>query len=79
MGDMSTVYAVRMAGVFMLSLGTIWVRTQIMPRPIVFLTYLLAILLLVTINVSLWVVIIFPAWVFAISVVILIATARGDV
>ena len=42
----TNVYAIRMAGVFMLSLGTIWVRTRAMPRVLVILTYLLAILLL---------------------------------
>jgi hypothetical protein len=32
MHRISNVYAVRMAGVFMISLGTIWFRTRLMPR-----------------------------------------------
>jgi hypothetical protein len=72
------VYAIRMAGVFMLSLGTIWIRTRIMPRLFVFATYVLAIVLLVSVNLSLWLILIFPAWVFAISVFILVVSLRGE-
>jgi hypothetical protein len=57
-----------MAGVFMISLGTIWWRTGIMPRWLVIITYLLAVCLLLIINLSLWVTLIFPAWVIIISV-----------
>jgi hypothetical protein len=32
------VYAIKMAGVFMISLGTIWVRTRVMPCWLAFLT-----------------------------------------
>jgi hypothetical protein len=71
------VYAVRMAGVFMISLGTIWFQSRAVPRPFVFVTYALALLQLVAISFSLWVVLIFPAWVFAISVYILRDTWRG--
>ena len=71
------VYAVRMAGVFMISLGTIWFQSQAVPRSFVFVTYALALLLLVTISFSLWIVLIFQAWVFVISVYILRDTWRG--
>src|SRR6266700_3069661 len=47
MYTITNVYAIRMAGVFMISLGTIWIRTRVMPRLFVFLTYALALLLLV--------------------------------
>ena len=73
----TNVYAIRMAGVFMLSLGTIWVRTGTMPRALVFVTYVLAILLLLVINLSLWVIMIFPLWVLAISIYILVVSMRG--
>jgi hypothetical protein len=73
----TNVYAIRMAGVFMLSLGTIWVRTRVMPRVFVIITYVLAVILLVAINLSLWVIMVFPAWVFAISLYILIESLRG--
>mgnify|MGYP000514638444 CR=1 FL=1 len=36
-----------MAGVFMISLGTLWIRTRVMGRSFVFLTYALALLLFV--------------------------------
>jgi hypothetical protein len=72
------VYAIRMAGVFMISLGTIWFQSQAVPRPFVFITYALALLLLVTISFSLWMILIFPAWVFVISVYILRETWRGE-
>ena len=71
------VYAIRMAGVFMLSLGTLWLRTGLMHRAWTFVTYALALALLVSISISLWVTLIFPAWVLAVSVYLLIRT-KGD-
>jgi hypothetical protein len=65
-------YAIRMAGVFMLSLGTIWLRTGVMHRGWAFLTYVLALVLLLSIGLSIWVVLIFPAWVLIISVIVLV-------
>jgi hypothetical protein len=70
-------YAIKMAGVFMMSLGTIWVRTGVMPRWLALLTYPLALTLLVSIAFSLWVTLIFPAWVLVISVYILVQNMRG--
>jgi len=61
------VYAIRMAGVFMISLGTIWIRTGLMHRGWAIVTYGLALMLLVSIDYSLWVSLIFPGWVFAVS------------
>jgi hypothetical protein len=72
----TNVYAIRMAGVFMLSLGTLWVRTRAMPRLFVILTYILALILLLAINLSLWAIMVFPAWVFVISVFILVRNLR---
>ena len=65
-------YAIRMAGMFMLVLGTIWFRTGIMPRWLVWLTYLFALILLFSIGYSEWIMMVFPAWVFLISIYILI-------
>ncbi len=73
----ANVYAIRMAAVFMISLGTIWVRTRTMPRWLVFLTYGLALVLLVSIGYSLWVTLIFPGWVLVISVYILALNLRS--
>jgi len=77
MYTITNVYGVRMAGVFMISLATIWMRTRVMPRVFVFLTYALPFLLLVSSNLTLWLVLVFPAWVFVISVFILIISLRG--
>ena len=41
------------------------------------MTYLLAVLLLLVINLSLWVIIIFPLWVLAVSIFILVVSLRG--
>src|SRR5215813_6073524 len=73
----TNVYAVRMAGVFMISLGTIWVRTRLMPRWLAFLTYALALGLLLIISSSLWVTLIFPAWVGVVSAYILATNLRS--
>jgi hypothetical protein len=67
----TNVYAIRMAGVFMISLGTIWVRTRLMPRWLAFLTYAVALGLLLSISSHPWVLLIFPAWVCVVSVYIL--------
>jgi hypothetical protein len=67
------VYAMRMAGVFMISLGTIWLRTGLMRRGWALLTYALALILLLSISYSLWVTLIFPGWVLVVSVYFLLA------
>jgi MFS family permease len=72
----SNIYAIRMAGVFMISLATISVRTRIMHRGLAFLTYGLALVLLVSIGLNLWVTLIFPTWVLVISVYILALNLR---
>ena len=66
------IYAVRMAGVFMISLATILLRTGVMPRGWAFLTFVLALVLLVSIDYSFWVTLILPGWVLVISVYILV-------
>jgi hypothetical protein len=72
MYQVSNVYGLRMSGVFMISLGTIWLRTGTMPRWMAFITYALALVLLVSVTLSIWFTLIFPAWVFLISVFILV-------
>jgi hypothetical protein len=46
MYNLINIYAMRMAGVFMISLGTIWLRTGLMHRGWAFLTYTLGLVLL---------------------------------
>ena len=72
----NTVYAMRMAGMFMFVLGTIWVRTGVMPRWLALVTYALALVLLISIGFTPWVTLLFPAWVLMISVTILILNYR---
>lgn len=77
------IYALKMAGVFMFSLGTIWRKTGTMPRSITLVTYGLALIMLVSLSRNLWLALLFPAWVLLISIVILVSGLRrhdaGDV
>ena len=73
----TNVDAIKMAGVFMISLGTIWVRTRIMPHWLAFLTYALALGLLLSISSNLWVTLIFPGWVCMVSLYILIGNLHN--
>src|SRR5438309_1783371 len=66
MYTITNVYAVRMAAVFMIALATIWIRTRVMPRVFVVLTYAVALLLLVSGDFTSWLILVFPAWVFVI-------------
>jgi len=72
----SNAYAVKMAGVFMISLATISLRARVMPRALTIATYLLALGLLLSIARTPWVVLIFPGWVGAISLYILASNQR---
>ena len=76
--QISNVYALRMAGVLMFSLGTIWWHTRLMPRWLVGVTYLLASALLLVVNLSLWITLLFPAWVLLVSVYVLLQSHRGQ-
>ena len=76
MSQLFTIYALRMAGVFVISLGTIWLRTGLMPRWLSFITFLFALILLLSTTLNLWMVLVFPGWVFLISVYILILNLK---
>jgi hypothetical protein len=65
-------YAVRMAAVFMMSLATIWLRTGLMPRWLVGLSYLAAVGLLLASDISMWITIAFPVWVLMVSGLLLV-------
>jgi hypothetical protein len=64
----TNVFGVRMAGVFMFSAGTIWLRSGTMPRWMVALTYTVAIVQLFSLGFTLWFTLLFPAWVVIVSV-----------
>ena len=72
------VYAIKMAGVFMISTSTIALRTRVIPRWTVFLGYALALFLLLSVGIIDWTPMVFPPWVFLISVCILIENFRGQ-
>jgi hypothetical protein len=76
MSQFFTIYALRMAGVFVISLGTIWLRTGLMPRWLSFITYLFALVLILSTSINLWMVLVFPGWVMIISVYILILNLK---
>ncbi len=67
----SKTYALRMGAVFMISLATIWLRTGLMPRWLVVVTYLVALTLILASDISMWMTLAFPAWVFIVSVLLL--------
>lgn len=67
----SKTYALRMAAVFMISLATIWLRTGLMPRSLVGGSYVLAVALLAAGDTSMWLTLVFPAWVLVVSVLLL--------
>jgi hypothetical protein len=69
---LNSVFAMRMAAMFMFVLGTIWLRTGVMPRWLALVTYILAALLFLSMNSTAWVLLVFPAWVFVVSVAILV-------
>jgi hypothetical protein len=71
----SKTYAVRMAAVFIISLATIWLKTGLMPRWLVAISYLAGLALLIVSDVSMWVTLVFPVWVLVVSILIL-ARAR---
>ncbi len=70
------VYAMKMAGVFMISTCTISIRTGIFPRWMALLGYALALLLLLSGGLFRWAPLVFPVWVLLISVDILLANLR---
>ena len=67
------VYAVKMAGVFMISACTLSIRTEIFPRWMAFLGYALALLLLLSIGYFNWILLVLPLWVLLVSCYILLA------
>jgi hypothetical protein len=69
---MISVYAMRMAAVFTISVSTLGIRTAGLPRWVCFLGYLVALTLLVAAGEHRWFQLLFPAWVLLVSVVILV-------
>jgi MFS family permease len=69
-------YTLRMAGVYMMAIGTLWTRSGIMPRWLTIITYVLALGFLLAAGWAREARFIFPVWVFVVSVYILILNYR---
>jgi preprotein translocase subunit Sec61beta len=73
-------YAMRMAAVFTMSAATILLRTKVGPRWIGMLGLAVGVVLLVSVGLSLWLTLLFPAWILLLSADILrtgLAQSRG--
>lgn len=75
--ELMSVYAMRMAAVFTLATSTILRRTGLAPRWLVVSGLLSAVVLLGTVGFLAWVELLFPAWVLALSVYVLVVGSRA--
>jgi hypothetical protein len=62
------VYACRMAAVFTFSTATITLRTKVIPRWIGVLGFAIAVVLLVSVGLTPWIELLFPAWILLLSI-----------
>jgi hypothetical protein len=76
--SLATVYGLRMAAVFTMSATTIAARLRLVPRWLAALGYATAVVLLFGVGVVPWLELIFPAWVFVLSIHILVAAYARD-
>ena len=75
------VLAARAAAVFMMVTSTIALRSRVFPRWLIILGYVIALVMLLSLSLMQWIVLLFPAWVFVMSLIILnaeIGVARAD-
>jgi hypothetical protein len=75
--NLANVYAIKMAGVFMISVSTVIFRTRIAPRWIAILGFVLALILLLGSYYISWCFLVLPVWVLLLSVHILIDNFRS--
>jgi hypothetical protein len=75
-GLLLNVYSMRMAAVFTLTTVTIARRTEIVSRWLTVTGVVTALVLLVAVSFSDWVELLFPAWVLALSIDILVASPK---
>ena len=71
-------YLIRMAGVYMISINSLWARAKIVPRWIIIITYLLALAFIFLASRLTLARYLFPAWVLLVSVYILILNYRKN-
>jgi hypothetical protein len=72
------VYAIRVAAVFVISVSTLALRTATLPRWLVMAGYAIAVVMLLSVSFFRFVVLLFPLWVAAVSIVILLTARMPD-
>jgi hypothetical protein len=72
-----SVYAMRMAAVFTLSVSTVALRTATVHRVVAFSGYAVALVLLLVAGTYKWAQLVFPVWVLALSIAILLTRDRA--
>jgi hypothetical protein len=70
-------YAMRMAAVFTISTATIGLRTGFLPRWLGYSGYAMALVLLLVIDVTPWVELLFPLWILLVSIDTLVESFAG--
>jgi hypothetical protein len=73
------IYAMRMAAVFMIVVSTIGMRLGVFPRWLVITGYLAALTLILNVSYAALLTLVFPAWVAAVSIVILRSDRPAEV
>ena len=76
--ELMNVYTLKMAGVFMMSMSTLSLRTGIAPRWMAIIGFVLAIFLILSLGLIYWAPVVFPLYVLMISVYILVANFRRN-
>jgi hypothetical protein len=69
-------YFLRMAAVYMLSIGSLWTRTDAVPRWLTIVTFVVGLAFLFFAGMLRWARFMFPAWVLLVSVYILVLNYR---
>jgi hypothetical protein len=77
-GLLLRVYAMRMAAVFTISTAAITLRTKVIPRWIGMLGFAVAAVLLISVGLTPWVELLFPAWILLLSIDILRTGLRSS-
>lgn len=72
------IYAMRMAGVFVVSTTTIGLRTGVVPRWLGVAGYVVAVVLLVGVGIEGWMSLLLPAWILVLSIHILVARFHAE-
>jgi hypothetical protein len=71
------VYGIRVAAVFVVSVSTVGLRTAALPRWLAYVGYVFALVMLLSVSFFRFVVLLFPLWVAAVSIAILLLPAPG--